>query len=75
MSRFVGNMSGIDYENRSALLEILASKNQSHLEGDGAIIACGMTEFIPGQDEKVEDVFHRAVATMYVNKKQLKASR
>ena len=72
---FVVIMSGIDYENRSALLEILASKNQSHLEGDGAIIACGMTEFIPGQDEKVEDVFHRADAAMYENKKQLKASR
>ena len=39
------------------------------------LIACGMTEFIPGQDEKVEDVFHRADAAMYENKKQLKASR
>ena len=36
-------------------------------------LAAGMSVFQPGEDSNVEDVFNRADAAMYENKKQVKS--
>jgi len=73
---FVAILRDRDYENRAALMEKLEAESRSHrLSGSGAVIACGLAEFVPGQDTAVSAVFGRADAAMYENKKRLKGSR
>ena len=72
---FVVILRGRDYENREALLARLGSENSAHAQFGGAVIACGLAEFAPGQDAEVASVFDRADAAMYENKKLLKARR
>ena len=72
---FVAVLRGRDYENRAALVERLGKDNREREEKGGAIVACGLAEFVPGQDETVAAVFERADAAMYVNKQALKGCR
>ena len=37
-------------------------------------VACGISDFDPEKDIRVQDVFERADAAMYENKKMFKAS-
>jgi antitoxin component of RelBE/YafQ-DinJ toxin-antitoxin module len=37
-----------------------------------AVVACGMADYVPGRDTRFQDVFERADADMYENKKFLK---
>jgi hypothetical protein len=37
------------------------------------VVSVGLSEFVPGQDKNVHDVFERADALMYKRKMQLKA--
>ena len=72
---FVILLRGRDYENRAALFEELRKSNMKNLEIDHAVIANGVSEFIPGTDNAVATVFGRADAAMYENKKALKGVR
>ena len=38
----------------------------------GAVVACGMADYIPGADRHFQDTFERADADMYENKNRLK---
>ena len=69
---FVIIMRGQDYQNREELLHMLACENEAHTEEGDVIVACGASEYVPGQDKRVSDVFSRADAAMYENKKMLK---
>lgn len=67
---FVVVMRNSDYENREKLMEeIRAFPLETRWE---APYACGMSEYRRGEDENVNDVFIRADAEMYENKKVLK---
>ena len=61
-----------DWEKRDELMETLADKNRKNQETGGVIIASGLADFDPERDKCVADVFKRADATMYENKKRLK---
>ena len=69
---FVVIMRGRDYKNRAALLAQIAAENHANADGSGPIIACGLAEYLPGQDPALSAVFGRADAAMYENKKRLK---
>ena len=64
-------LSGSDYENRAALMADFRAGNRSRSENGGVVIASGVADF--AGDESFEAVFERADASMYENKKQLKA--
>ena len=68
---FVVLIRGQDYENRGLLLQKLGEHNAAQ-PGDGVIIAFGMAEYRPGEDDSLSAVFSRADAGMYGEKKRLK---
>lgn len=64
---------GNDYSQRDALVSDFKNKVLSYLsDKSGPIVAIGMSEFIPGTDVSVCDVFQRADNSMYENKRSLK---
>ena len=70
---FVVLLSGQDYETRETTMEDLHAQSV-HNRGRGkVVVAGGISDFIPGQDAKVHDVFERADALMYEEKRALKA--
>ena len=67
---FVVLLRNSDYENRAGLMEKLRSfPTGTSMEKP---YACGISEYRPGEDHGVHDVFIRADAEMYENKKILK---
>lgn len=67
---FVIISQGVDYENIDSLVEKLVAINVTNREDGRVVIACGMSKF--NSDQSVEEVFKRADARMYENKKKLK---
>ena len=65
-------LRGRDYEKRGELMKMLSAENKLHTKLEEPVIASGISEFIPGQDETVMTVFGRADSAMYENKKVLK---
>ena len=62
-----------DYEYR----ELLMGKMRKHSEScdSDMAIAVGLADYIPGQDKGIAEVFERADAAMYDNKKSLKGEK
>ena len=70
---FVVLMMGDDYDNRETIMESIKARVLENLKaGDKPVVAVGCSEFRPGRDKKVEDIFDRADVAMYKNKKWLK---
>ena len=72
---FVALLSGDDYLNREALM---AHIERASLGDDSAsarkMFSIGFSEFIPGTDHSVSDVFTRADRIMYLQKQEYKAT-
>lgn len=66
-------LSGADYFHREKLMEAFAEGNRERAASGGVIIACGLADYEPQRDSALSDVFERADAAMYENKKTLKA--
>ena len=68
-------LSGDDYLNREALI---AHIERASLGDDPAsarkMFSIGFSEFIPGTDHSVSDVFTRADRMMYLQKQEYKAT-
>ena len=69
---FVVLLRSRDWARRGALAEELAEKNRQSAANGGIVIASGIADYIPGQDQSMADVFRRADAAMYENKTALK---
>ena len=74
---FVAILVGGDFENREALVERFRRENKARSDADegGVVVACGYADLRPGVDTRLEEVFDRADAAMYENKRQLKGAR
>lgn len=68
---FIAVLRGSDYEHREELKKEMAGRNADNLKSGGVTVACGISEFRPG-DKTIEDVFNRADQAMYENKAFLK---
>ena len=70
---FVVFLSGGDYQAKEELLGRLRSKIfENCVRKNGPVVAVGVSSFEPKKDNYVSDVFERADALMYENKKELK---
>ena len=69
---FVIMLRGSDYENRYDLLKKFNVIQNDNRHQDLVTLAYGMTEYMPGTDLTVQDVFERADNLMYANKKKFK---
>ena len=72
---FAAILRGQDYETRNGLLARFQERNRRALDRGGIVVACGMSEFRPGEDGAMAAVFERADAEMYRNKTELKIGR
>jgi diguanylate cyclase (GGDEF)-like protein len=71
---FVAVLKEHDYEQRENLFDILKKESLANKRSrSGPVVACGMAEFDPAKDKKVDDVYKRADVQMYVNKNELKS--
>ena len=64
-------LDGRDYSNRKELLTVFKRLAEQNLKEKKAVVSAGMSDYIPGQDATVLDVFARADANMYEHKKYL----
>ena len=70
---FVAILSGDDYEQREDLLNLLRIESRTNGRWrSGPVVACGMSVYDSEKDFCFNDVFERADADMYRNKKELK---
>lgn len=69
---FAAVLTGQDYEHRRELKESFRALNAARRAPEEAVVACGMADYVPGRDTRFQDVFERADADMYENKKFLK---
>ena len=69
---FVALLRGRDYENREKLRDQLMRESRERAANGGVVVACGLSDYAPGQDTTVAEVFERADAIMYYNKEALK---
>ncbi len=72
---FAAILTDADYARRQALVERFRAANTGNVRDGDVVVACGMSDYIPGQDKRFQDVFERADAEMYENKKRLKFER
>ena len=69
---FVALLNGRDYAVRKELMLTLHERSVNHIINGGAVISGGISEFRPGEDTNVHQVFERADAQMYEEKQLLK---
>ena len=65
-------LRGGDYAIRDQLMEQMERENRESEGSRKVVVACGLAEYVPGEDDCMDQVFRRADAAMYENKKQLK---
>ena len=69
---FVVLLTGPDFEIRQELMERLHNQSVENIRRGEVIVAGGASDYFPGSDTDVHDVFERADGLMYQNKKALK---
>ena len=69
---FAAILSTSDYDNRAELIARFRAENAARAASGGVVVAAGISEYYPGIDTRFQDVFDRADAEMYENKKALK---
>ena len=65
-------LTGRDYLIRKELLLALHDRSVEHISTKEAVVSGGLSEYRPGEDGSFHDVFERADALMYEEKKLLK---
>ena len=70
---FVAFLEREDYHNRESLLAAFETKAEENLRKGKVVVANGMAEFRPGQDNSYRRVFERADHRMYDRKAVLKS--
>ena len=70
---FVMLLTGRDYESREDLMRELHRLSSNNIGKEGAIVSGGLADLDPSQDQSIQDVFERADARMYEEKKLLKS--
>lgn len=64
-------VDGGDYEERDSILASFKQLAEENLKEKKAVLSVGMSDYMPGQDSSVQDIFARADAHMYEHKKYL----
>lgn len=64
--------NGKDFEVREELVSELYQKSEENITLGQVVVAVGYSDYIPGRDKTLKEVFDRADAQMYQKKKELK---
>ncbi|MBR4537661.1 MAG: EAL domain-containing protein [Clostridia bacterium] len=69
-------LRGQDFANRASLISSLRRHVEENIRiGEGPVVASGLAEFTPQEDQTVGDVFNRADSLMYADKTRLKEQK
>ncbi len=71
---FVVLLTRKDYENRTSLMDSINRIAEKNRDENSVVVSAGLSEYIPGVDHSVSDVFERADALMYKRKSELKGT-
>lgn len=71
---FVAVLQNEDFENRTALLAAFNQEIEKNRHNNGVVVAMGMAEYVPTEDDCCRKIFERADQRMYERKRQLKMS-
>lgn len=69
---FVALLEGSDYENREELLSSFNRCIGENIATDSVVVAAGIADYFPGQDNSYKRIFERADHRMYMRKSELK---
>ena len=69
---FVAVLSGVDFENREAIAQVMHDRSAANIEAGDVSVAVGISDYRAGEDAQLKDVFERADTLMYEEKKRLK---
>ena len=69
---FVVFLEQEDYENREKLLAAFNEAVEENRQHDAVVVAAGIAEYVPGQDNSCKRIFDRADEAMYERKHALK---
>ena len=73
---FVAVLKGRDYEQREELFHRIKEESLANKRSrSGPVVACGIAEYDPEKDKRIEDVYERADEQMYEVKNELKSVR
>lgn len=70
---FIVVLEGRDYERRESLMAAFDRRIEENRQNNEIIVAAGIAEYVPGEDNSFERVFKRADHRMYQRKDELKA--
>ena len=69
---FAAVLEGPDFEDREQLIEELNRVQEENKEQNKVTVAFGISDYVFGEDMRLQDVFERADNQMYENKKEYK---
>ena len=70
---FVCILQGSDYEQRAEIMNLFRKEAEAHISSGDVVISAGCSDYRPGEDRSLKDVFQRSDAAMYENKMWLKS--
>ena len=70
---FVCILQGADYEQRAEIMNLFRKEAEAHISSGDVVISAGCSDYRPGEDRSLKDVFQRSDAAMYENKMWLKS--
>ena len=65
-------MNGRDFAERENLMQLLAQRSEENVAREEVVVAAGCSDYIPGEDITLHQVFERADDRMYREKQRLK---
>ncbi len=66
-------LTGHDFEARHEIISELHRRSEENIGLKKVVVAAGLSDYDPDQDQNVQDVFERADALMYEKKQELKS--
>jgi len=70
---FVVLLDGADHENMNEIFEGMNKEIENNIGTGKAVVSVGCSDYVPGSDKSLHDVFERADELMYKRKMQLKS--
>ena len=71
---FVVLLEGHDFDDRFSLVVSFNKKTEENLRAGKVVVSAGMSDYAPGKDKRLSDLFSRADKVMYRRKNELKSN-
>ena len=66
-------LRGRDFEDRQRIMEMFRMESEAHISPKDVVVSVRCSDYRPGEDGSIRDVYRRADGNMFENKKHLKS--